>query len=81
MGLPTSQTKNLEELDKRFSDSVLKIELSGPEQRRLSIIDVPGLFQSMFYIGIQGNPAPAKATLRSYQVSNGRGQGDYARSD
>lgn len=51
MGLPTSQTRNLEELDKRFSDAVLKIELSGPEHRRLSIIDVPGLFQSMSSIG------------------------------
>lgn len=48
MGLPTSQTKDFEQLDKRFSDAVLKIEISGPEHRRLSVIDVPSYFEGAF---------------------------------
>jgi GTPase SAR1 family protein len=28
-----------------FSDDILKIEISGPEQPHLTVIDVPGLFQ------------------------------------
>lgn len=48
-GLPAPNTEgNLENLDKRFSDDVLKIELSGPEHRHLSVVDVPGLFHSMY---------------------------------
>ena len=52
MGLPTSETdegedEGLEDVDKRFSDDVLKIELSGPEHKHLSVVDVPGLFHSM----------------------------------
>lgn len=30
----------------RFSDDVLKIELSGPEHDHFSVVDVPGLFQA-----------------------------------
>ena len=48
MGLPNSQAEDLENLDKRFSDDILKIELSGPEHRHLSVVDVPGLFHSTF---------------------------------
>ncbi|BCS27752.1 uncharacterized protein APUU_60800A [Aspergillus puulaauensis] len=33
MGVPGPTTENLENLKKRFSDDILKIELSGPEQR------------------------------------------------
>lgn len=47
MGLPSTQTAGLVELDKRFSDDILKIELSHPEHRHLSVVDVPGLFHSM----------------------------------
>lgn len=46
MGVPGPNTESLENLDKRFSDDILKIELSGPEQRHLSVVDVPGLFHS-----------------------------------
>ncbi|OJD21879.1 hypothetical protein ACJ73_06779 [Blastomyces percursus] len=46
MGVPGSNTKKLEGLDKRFSDDILKIELSGPEHRHLSVVDVPGLFHN-----------------------------------
>ena len=38
--------QDLEDFDKRFSDDILKIELSGPEHHRLSVVDVPGLFHS-----------------------------------
>ena len=46
MGIPGPSTKDLEDLKKRFSDDVLKIELSGPEHHHLSVVDVPGLFHS-----------------------------------
>jgi hypothetical protein len=48
MGLPGPSTTNLEDLNKRFSDDILKIELSGPEHHHLSVVDVPGLFHSEF---------------------------------
>ena len=32
---------------KNFSDDVLKIEISGPSRSYFSIIDVPGVFQSL----------------------------------
>jgi hypothetical protein len=46
MGLPGPSTKDLENLEKRFSDDILKIELSGPDHQHLSVVDVPGLFHS-----------------------------------
>jgi hypothetical protein len=46
MGLPGPSTKDLEDLEKRFSDDILKIELSGPDHHHLSVVDVPGLFHS-----------------------------------
>jgi hypothetical protein len=46
MGLPGPNTENLEDLEKRFSDDILKIELSGPDHHHLSVVDVPGLFHS-----------------------------------
>ena len=46
MGIPGPKAKNLEDVEKRFSDDILKIELSGPDQRQLSVVDVPGLFHS-----------------------------------
>ena len=46
MGLPSAKDKNLENLTKRFSDDILKIELCGPEHHHLSVVDVPGLFHS-----------------------------------
>ena len=47
MGLPSPDEENVEDLPKRFSDDVLKIELSGPKHPHLSVVDVPGLFHSM----------------------------------
>ncbi|KAL4994952.1 P-loop containing nucleoside triphosphate hydrolase protein [Aspergillus recurvatus] len=46
MGVPGPTTENLEDLTKRFPDDILKIELSGPEHRHLSVVDAPGLFHS-----------------------------------
>jgi len=45
MGLPRAGDP-IEDLKTRFSDDVLKIELSGPEDPHLSFVDVPGLFHS-----------------------------------
>ena len=33
------------EMEKTFANDVLKIEISGPEQQHLSVIDVPGIFR------------------------------------
>lgn len=33
--------------NKSFSDDVLKIEVSGPDQQHLSVIDVPGIFRKV----------------------------------
>jgi hypothetical protein len=46
MGLPGPNTKDVENISKRFSDDTLKIELSGPDHHHLSVVDVPGLFHS-----------------------------------
>ncbi|KAM0723517.1 hypothetical protein Q7P37_000504 [Cladosporium fusiforme] len=45
MGLPAASDQQ-EDLTKRFSDDVLRIELSGPEHHHLSVVDVPGLFHN-----------------------------------
>ncbi|CAG8237941.1 unnamed protein product [Penicillium salamii] len=37
MGIPGPKAKNLEDVEKRFSDDILKIELSGPDHRHLSV--------------------------------------------
>lgn len=44
MGLP--KAGELVSFNARFSDSVLKIELSGPDYDHFSVVDIPGLFQS-----------------------------------
>ena len=46
MGLPSSNQADVDDLRKRFSEDILKIELAGPDQHHLSIVDVPGLFHS-----------------------------------
>ncbi|KAK8141153.1 hypothetical protein G3M48_000691 [Beauveria asiatica] len=45
MGLPNSD-QDFEDFDKRFSDDILRIEISGPDQHHLSVVDVPGLFHN-----------------------------------
>ncbi|KAF3402392.1 Interferon-induced GTP-binding protein Mx1 [Talaromyces pinophilus] len=44
MGLPTPGADSKEGFDKRFSGDVLKIEVFGPREPQLSVVDVPGLF-------------------------------------
>ncbi|PTB58443.1 hypothetical protein M431DRAFT_3404 [Trichoderma harzianum CBS 226.95] len=46
MGLPNSDGQDIENLTKRFSDDILRIEISGPDQHHLSVVDVPGLFHN-----------------------------------
>lgn len=46
MGLPGPSVGCLENIRKRFSDDILRIELSGPDHHHLSVVDVPGLFHS-----------------------------------
>lgn len=38
---------NGEEEYQNFTDDVLKIEISGPDRSQFSILDVPGVFQSL----------------------------------
>lgn len=45
MGLPGPED-DIERVDKRFSNDVLKVEISGPKQDHLSFVDIPGLFHS-----------------------------------
>ena len=33
--------------ERNFSDDVLKVEISGPDRAHFSILDVPGIFQSL----------------------------------
>ncbi|KAH0493470.1 hypothetical protein TgHK011_000138 [Trichoderma gracile] len=47
MGLPGSDDQDVQNLTKRFSDDILRIEISGPEEHHLSVVDVPGLFHIM----------------------------------
>lgn len=46
MDLPSSDDQDIENAVKRFSDDNLRIEISGPEQHYMSVVDVPGLFHS-----------------------------------
>lgn len=45
MGLP-AHGDPVESCSKRFANDVLKIEISGPEERHLSFVDLPGLYHS-----------------------------------
>lgn len=49
MGLPNSDDQDIENSAKRFSDDILRVEISGPDQHHLSVVDVPGLFHSTTY--------------------------------
>jgi len=41
MGIPVT-AGDFKATDKRFSSDVLKIEIAGPLQHHLSVVDVPG---------------------------------------
>ena len=47
MNIPSSEELSLEGMQS-FSHDVLKIELSGPDYEHFSVVDLPGLFRSMF---------------------------------
>jgi hypothetical protein len=47
MGLPAPGRPRDSEAE-AFSQNILKIELSGPELENFSVVDLPGLFRSMF---------------------------------
>lgn len=74
MGIPGPGTTDIENIDKRFSDDILKIELSGPDHHHLSVVDVPGLFHSTLSSKIL---LPAANFGRPYQVSDGRRQRNH----
>ncbi|KAH8693853.1 P-loop containing nucleoside triphosphate hydrolase protein [Talaromyces proteolyticus] len=57
MGVPGPKSNKLEDVEKRFSDDILKIELSGPEHHHLSVVDVPGLFHSEAVMDARNNLA------------------------
>ncbi|GJN87045.1 hypothetical protein PLIIFM63780_010627 [Purpureocillium lilacinum] len=46
MGLPNSDDGDIENSAKRFSDDILRIEIFGPDQHHMSVVDVPGLFHN-----------------------------------
>lgn len=81
MGLPSTQTAGFVELDKRFSDDILKIELSDPEHSHLSVVDVPGLFHSMSDAVEEQFRVPNEYLDRSHEVPNHRGQERHPRLD
>lgn len=74
MGLPGPNTGNLEDLEKRFSDDILKIELSGPDHHHLSVVDVPGLFHSKTKLTI----ICTSLIARPYQISDRRRPGNHS---
>ena len=44
MGLVEAENSAIGEVKKTFADDVFRIEICGPEQQHLSVIDVPGIF-------------------------------------
>ena len=78
MSLPSVKDKNPENLTKRFSDNILRIELYGPKHHHLSVVDVPGLFHNK---DPQTAYEAGKLTLgRPHQVPNHRGSRHHSGS-
>jgi hypothetical protein len=61
----------------RFADDVLNIELYGPDKPLFSVVDVPGLFQSMFELCFlfSFGTYPNNCFNRCYYLSNRRRRG------
>ncbi|KAJ6261688.1 Dynamin [Drechslerella dactyloides] len=57
MGLPGPSERIEGTPEKRFSNDILKIELSGRQRPNLTIVDVPGLFHSRAVMNGQNNLA------------------------
>ncbi|KAL4948261.1 P-loop containing nucleoside triphosphate hydrolase protein [Aspergillus filifer] len=66
MGIPGPSATELENIDKRFSDDILKIELSGPEQSHLSVVDVPGLFHNATRYQTEEDKAIIRGLIETY---------------
>lgn len=47
MGLAEAENSTVGEARKTFADDVFRIEICGPEQQHLSVIDVPGIFRKV----------------------------------
>ncbi|KAI9699778.1 MAG: hypothetical protein M1836_002813 [Candelina mexicana] len=65
MGLP-GVGDDVEHLEKRFSDDVLKIQISGPKQHQLSFVDVPGLFHNPTKYQTVQDSAIIRSLIESY---------------
>ncbi|KAI2696871.1 hypothetical protein CBS147332_8834 [Penicillium roqueforti] len=68
MGIPGPKAKNLEDVEKRFSDDILKIELSGPDHRHLSVVDVPGLFHNPTKFQTEEDRAIIRKLIEDYMT-------------
>ncbi|KFY67375.1 hypothetical protein V496_01566 [Pseudogymnoascus sp. VKM F-4515 (FW-2607)] len=65
MGLP-GPNNDIENLEKRFSDDILKIELSGPHHTNLSVVDVPGLFHNPTKYQTEEDKAIIRGLIQRY---------------
>ncbi|KAH0559007.1 hypothetical protein GP486_004377 [Trichoglossum hirsutum] len=65
MGLP-GVNDNIEDIETRFSDHVLRIELSGPSRSHLSFVDVPGLFHNPTKYQTLQDAAIIRELIQSY---------------
>lgn len=64
MGLP--KVGDLNTTGARFSDDVLKIELSGPNHNHFSVVDVPGLFQAATVYQTEEDGKMVEALVQRY---------------
>lgn len=56
--------------EKHFSNDVLKVEVSGPNRSYFSIVDVPGIFQSLTKDLTEIEKMGVKNMARSYMSNN-----------
>ncbi|KAL5048581.1 hypothetical protein BDW71DRAFT_213326 [Aspergillus fruticulosus] len=66
MGIPGPNTTDLENIPKRFSDDILRIELSGPEHNHLSVVDVPGLYHNATKYQTEDDKVIIKRLIKDY---------------
>lgn len=62
---PEASIQDDEEVDteRRLSDNVLVIEISGPDVHNLSVVDFPGLMHSMLYMYLGIIPKSSRLVL------------------
>ena len=46
MGIRTLDADDSDKTNSAFSEHVLKVEICGPDQRHITLIDVPGIFRT-----------------------------------